>query len=176
MNIAHSWVLLFLAPLALWTADSWRRGKRGLRIALKAAGFAAILFALSEPRMTLPSAKTGIVVLVDTSASITPNDLAQASAMVAGISRHKGRNWMNVAPFAREPRSLLKKEVSGRLRFLSASAEAANGTNIESALVNAMAAVPAITINMTMRPASSHVAWASGCGRTVPRSSGVCAG
>jgi Ca-activated chloride channel homolog len=143
MSFADSWVLLLLAPLAWWTGISWRRGKGGLRVLLKAAGFAAIVLALSEPRMTLPTAKTGTVVLVDTSASITPNDLAQASGIVANISRYKGRNWMNVVPFAREPRGLSKKEVSGGLHLLPASAETANGTNIEAALINAMAAVPA---------------------------------
>lgn len=143
MTFAHSWVLLLIAPLLVWVVISWRAGARRLTLLLKAFGFAAILGALAEPGITLPETKTGAVILVDTSASITRDDLARASSIVSDIARHRGRNWMNVVPFASQTRSLSHAETSGGFHLMQASSDAANGTNLEFALINTMAAVPA---------------------------------
>src|ERR1700685_182879 len=143
MMFSHVWVLLLIPVLLVWVAVSWRTTARRLTLALKAFSFAAILFALAEPGITLPQTKTGAVILVDTSASITRDDLARASSIVTEMGRHKGGNWMNVVPFASQTRTLSSAETSGGLRLMRTSSAAANGTNLEFALINTMAAVPA---------------------------------
>jgi Ca-activated chloride channel homolog len=144
MSIEHRWVLLAIPLWLAWMAVSWRAGgARRLTLTLKGLSFLAILLALAEPGIRLPETKTGAVVLVDTSASITRDDLARASSIVTGIARHKGRNWMNVVPFATQTRRLSEAETSGGLHLVQASGDAADGTNLELALINTMAAVPA---------------------------------
>ncbi|MBV9761473.1 MAG: VWA domain-containing protein [Acidobacteriaceae bacterium] len=143
MSFAHGRVLLLL-PLALaWAVYEWRSGARRLALILKALSFAAIAVAFAEPRISLPRTRTGVVVLVDTSASITRNDLARASSFVSEVRRRKGGNWMNVVPFASQTRTLTKAEWAGGLHLTPASGEMANGTNLEFALVNTMGAIPA---------------------------------
>lgn len=143
MTIGHSWVLLAIPVLLVWMVVSWRAGTRRLTLMLKVLSFGAILFALAEPAIRLPETKTGALILVDTSASITRDDLARASAIVNDIARHKGRNWMNVVPFATQTRRLSSAETAGELHLSQTSGDAANGTNLELALINTMAAVPA---------------------------------
>src|SRR3954447_19418346 len=112
MTFVHLWVLLLVPLPLLCLGYCWRRVTRHLTLILKALSFAAILLALAEPTITLPQTKTGTVVLVDTSASITRDDLAHASSIVAQMARHKHRNWMKVVPFARDTRSIRPEEIS----------------------------------------------------------------
>src|SRR5689334_2186329 len=131
MTFVHPWMLwLVLVPI-LWLAYSWRNVTPHLTLILKALSFTAILLALAEPTITLPQTKTGAIVLVDTSASITPDDLAHASSVVADIARHKDRNWMKIVPFARETRSILPQETSAGLRLVNTLSDAGNGTDFE---------------------------------------------
>ncbi len=58
------------------------------------------------------------MILVDTSTSITRDDLAHASSIVTQIERHKGSNWVKVVPFAGQTRNLLPQEVSGGLHLV----------------------------------------------------------
>ncbi len=142
MTFVHPWVLsLVLLPLG-WFGWMWRSPGRRVTIALKALTFAAIFVALAEPTMTLPETKTGAVVLVDTSGSITREDLARASAIVGRMERHKHGNWMKVVPFASQTRSLLPEEVSGQFRLVRTATESNSGTNLEAALTGSMAAIP----------------------------------
>ncbi|HEX3685790.1 MAG TPA: VWA domain-containing protein [Bryobacteraceae bacterium] len=143
MSIEHRWVLLAIPLLLAWAMVAWRSGARRLTLALKALSFLAIVMALAEPGIRLPETKTGAVVLVDTSASITRGDLARASSIVTAIARRKGRNWMNVVPFAAQTRRLTDTETSGGLHLMRTSGDAADGTNLELALINTMASVPA---------------------------------
>jgi Ca-activated chloride channel homolog len=143
MTFGHPWLLLLvLLPLA-WAAAEWRRAARPLRLLLKALSFAAVLVALAEPTITLPETKTGAVILVDTSASITHPDLARASSVVAGIASYKRRNWMKVVPFSSEVRNLSQTEASGDWRFIQTDKDLLGGTNFETALTSALAAIPA---------------------------------
>src|ERR1700761_5791110 len=112
MTIAHSWVLCAIPVLLAWMAASWHGGARRLTLVLKALSFTAILLALSEPGIKLPETKTGAVILVDSSASITRDDLTRASSIVTEIARHQGRNWMDVVPFASQTRRLSNAETS----------------------------------------------------------------
>src|SRR5207248_2182507 len=115
---------------------------RHLGFTLKALSLAAILLAMAEPTITLPQTKTGAVVLVDTSTSITRDDLAHASSLVAQMTRHKHANWMKVVPFARDTRSVRPEELSGGLRLVNTSNEAGNGTDFEAALRDSIAMIP----------------------------------
>lgn len=143
MSFAHAWVLLgLLLPLA-WVALVWRTSRRRIALVLKATSFAAILMALAAPSITIPETKTGLVVLVDTSASITGNDLGRASALVAQMARHKHGNWMAALPFATELGRPSRAQPDGAIQFLRASTETASGTNLEAALTSAVAAIPA---------------------------------
>ncbi|MGA8029793.1 MAG: VWA domain-containing protein, partial [Bryobacteraceae bacterium] len=108
-----------------------------LSFTLKALSFAAILLAIAEPVITLPETKTGAVVLVDTSASITRADLARASSIIAQIERHKHANWMKIVPFASFP-----QDVPGGAHLVQTSDESSKGTNLEAALTGSMSAIP----------------------------------
>ncbi len=142
MSFTHPWFLfLVLAPL-LWIFLAWRKTARPLALVLKGLSFAAILLALAEPTITLPETRTAEVVLVDTSASITPEDLARASSLARDIERRKGSNWVRIVPFDSKARPLDARELSNGLHLQRVSASSANGTNLEAALTNSMAAMP----------------------------------
>jgi Ca-activated chloride channel homolog len=143
MSFVHPWALLFAAVLLLlWFLYSWRRSTRHARLLLKSASFAAVILALAEPVITMPETKTGAVVLVDTSGSVTRDDLARASSMITEIERHKHRNWMKVVPFASRTRNLLPEELSTGVHLAPASDQTKNGTNLEAALTSSMSAIP----------------------------------
>ncbi len=142
MTFVHPWVLLLVPLPMFWLAYSWRSVTRHLTFILKALSLAAILLAFAEPTITLPQTKTGAVILVDTSTSITRDDLARASSMVAEMARHKHGNWMRVIPFARDTRRIRPDELSGGLHFINTSNSAGNGTDFEAALTDSIAMMP----------------------------------
>ncbi len=131
--------LLVLIPLA-WIAYSWRGAPRRWNLLLKGLTFAAVLLAFAEPVITLPRVRTGLVALVDTSASISAQDLSRADSLVAEIDRNKGGNWLRVVPFASRTRPLSAGEATGPHFVQTAGA---SGTNLEAALTGSMAAIPA---------------------------------
>lgn len=142
MTFVHPALLLALFIPILWVVYCWRGSMRRLALLLKGLSFCAILLALSEPRMVLPETRTGAVVLVDTSRSVTGSDLDKAASLVSQMQRHKSRNWMKVVPFASETRNLLPQEVSHGVHFVRASNLSGTGTNLEAALIASMGAVP----------------------------------
>jgi Ca-activated chloride channel homolog len=143
MSFVHPWALpLILLPLG-WAAYAWSGTARRSTLLLKALSFCAIFLALAEPTLTLPETKTGLVVLVDTSKSVTPEDLSHASSVVRSIENRRGGNWMKIVPFAATVRNLDKQEVERGVHFLPASNELGNATNFEAALTSSMSAVPA---------------------------------
>ncbi|MBV9406851.1 MAG: VWA domain-containing protein, partial [Acidobacteriaceae bacterium] len=142
MTFVHPFLLLLLCLPLAWLVWSWRSSHRHLAFVLKALSFAVILFALAEPTINLPETKTGAIVLVDTSASITREDLARAASLVTQMERNKHGNWMKVVPFASQSRNLLPQEVSNGLHLIQTANEAGNGTNFEAALISSMSAIP----------------------------------
>lgn len=142
MNFGHPLVLfLALGPL-VWMAYTWRTAQSRWGLVLKALSLTAIAAALAEPTITMPSRKTGVMVLADTSGSITPEDLARASSLTAEIESKRGGNWVKVVPFAGRTRGLQPAEVSGGVHLVHTSGEAGGATNLEGALTGSMAAVP----------------------------------
>lgn len=143
MNFVHPfWLLALIAP-ALWIVFNWRDTARRLPLLLKAASFAAAILAFAEPTMPLPRTKVGAVVLVDTSASVTREELKRASAMVEQIESERGNNWVKVVPFAAKPRLLASGEMADGVQLVPAAGATGDSTNIEAALTSSMAAVPA---------------------------------
>lgn len=140
MIFAYSWFCMLAFAPVLWVVYCWKFAPRRLNLCLKGASFAAVAIALAQPAVTLPEMRTGVVALVDTSGSITSDDLARADSMVAEIARHKGRNWLRIVPFASRTRALEPEEAGGP-HFVKTANQ--TGTNLEAALVDSMAAIPA---------------------------------
>src|ERR1017187_7541718 len=104
MSFDHGWVLLaLLLPLG-WAGWEWRATARRLALGLKAAAFVCIILALSGPRVVVYQTKVAVAVLADTSASVSPRDLARESAMATQVARGAGRHWTRLLPFARATR------------------------------------------------------------------------
>ena len=144
MTFDRPWALLvMLVPLA-WAAWEWRRSTRHLGLALKAAALAAILAALAEPRITVYQKKVAVGVLVDTSASVSPADLREESEFATRVERARGSNWMRVIPFARATRNPAREEsLKGGWQLRYTAGAAGRGTNLESAIRDGAASLPA---------------------------------
>src|SRR6266481_5700290 len=102
-------LLLALLPLA-WAIWEWRTSARRPALILKAATFLCIALALAGPHLTVYQSKVAVAVLVDTSASISPEDLTRASAVATQVERARGRHWTRVIPFARTTRAVSREE------------------------------------------------------------------
>ncbi|MBV8809849.1 MAG: VWA domain-containing protein, partial [Acidobacteriaceae bacterium] len=142
MSFVHPWFLLLSFAPVCWVVYAWSSAARRRELLLKAASFAAILIALSEPTVTMPQTRTGAVVLVDTSRSITRSDLEHASAIASAVVRERGRNWVTVIPFAEESRTPDTAELSNGIHLVQTSGEGGNATNLESALIESVARIP----------------------------------
>ena len=144
MSFDRTWVLFLVwVPLA-WAAWEWRGAGRRAGLLLKAGAFAAILLALAAPRVTVFESRTAVVVLADTSASVTAQDLRTESALAGRVMRGRGRNWASVIPFARGTRPLSGGErAKGELQLLHTAGAAGHGTDLESAVRDGLASPPA---------------------------------
>ena len=139
----HYPLLLLVALLpAMWVFMVWKSTARRLTLVLKALSFAAVLLALAEPTLTLPQSKVGAVILVDTSKSVTQDDLSKASAIVSRIERNRGSNWVKLVPFASRTRTLGFDETSRGVHLVPASDQLGDSTNFEAALTSSMSAIP----------------------------------
>lgn len=142
MTFERSWVLLFTLLPAAWAVWEWRSSKRRLGLALKAASLIFIIWALAEPRIPIDETKTAVAVLVDTSASATAEDLAKASRWVDQAAQARGRNWMQVLPFARATRALSAAEGPGAWQLRPTAGAGGRATDLEAAVREAVAALP----------------------------------
>jgi uncharacterized membrane protein/uncharacterized protein YegL len=143
MTFDRAWILAIAwLPLA-WIWFEWRRTQRKLGLVLKALTFTAILLALAQPRMILQETKVALAVLVDTSASSSAADLERASQLARGMRGAQGRHWMRVVPFARSTRSLASGEEQNNFRLTPTSGEAGRATDLEAAVREAIASLPA---------------------------------
>ena len=140
MTFQHAWVLVFLLLPLGWAVVEMRRTRRTVALVLKALTFIAIILALAEPSITLPETKMAVAVLVDTSASVSQQDLTRASALAGAIDKARGRHWVRVLPFARSVRDLTSSE--NGWRFQSTAGEAGRATDIESAIQEAISSLP----------------------------------
>src|SRR5579872_708640 len=143
MTFGHAWVLLFACLPAAWVFWEWRESARRTALVLKAAGITAVLIALSEPRLTVHETKVAAAILVDTSASVTPQDLAHASDVATQIEAARGRRWTRVIPFARSARNTAPAERGKAWSLKYTSGDGGHATNLEAALRDAAASLPA---------------------------------
>src|ERR1019366_2009211 len=110
MSFDHAWALLgLLLPLG-WAGWEWRETSRRMALGLKAAAFVCIVLALSGPRVVVYQTKVAVAVLADTSASVSPQDLARESAVASQVERGAGRHWTRIIPFARGTRMISPDE------------------------------------------------------------------
>ena len=146
MRFEREWVLLLLVLPAVWTWWQWRRARvvpgGEWRLLLKALSMAAVIAALAEPRIETTETKLAIAALVDTSASATAQDLAQASQWVNELESARGRHELKVQPFARGLRAATAQERGVKWQFRATAGEAGRATDLEAALRDATAALP----------------------------------
>lgn len=144
MSFDHPWVLLaLLLPLG-WAAWEWRGSARRLALGLKAAAFVCIVLALSGPRLMVYQTKVAVAVLADTSASVSPEDLARESGIASEVQRGHGRHWTRIMPFARGTRlTALEEKTKNGWQLRQTAGAAGRGTDLESAIRDGAAALPA---------------------------------
>ena len=142
MNFAHPWLLLLLLLPAAWALYEWRRTARPLALGMKAGTFALILLALAQPSISVPTTKLALGVMVDTSASIPPQDLQRASQIVSSLDSGRGSNAMRVVPFARSTRITQASENERPWKLTSAPGESGRASDLEAALRETVASLP----------------------------------
>ncbi len=141
MTFEREWILVFLLLPLAWAWFEWRRTRRVTALALKTLSLLAIVVALAEPTLTLPQTRMAVAVLVDTSASVAPQDLARASEFAAALDKARGRHWIRVLPFARSVRDLTPGEQRG-FHLQPTAGEAGRATDLESSIDEAISSLP----------------------------------
>ncbi len=142
MTFGRAWVLALVWLPFAWAWYERSRARRPLALVLKAVTFALILFALAEPNLELSRTRVALAVLVDTSASVSPADLQQASRTVKAMDSEKGRNFLRVIPFAHNTRAAESGESESPWRLRPTSGPGARSTDLEAAIREAAAALP----------------------------------
>ncbi|HTB17669.1 MAG TPA: VWA domain-containing protein [Bryobacteraceae bacterium] len=141
MTFERSWVLIFLLLPLGWMFFEWRHTRRITALLLKTLSFLAIVLALAEPTLTLPQTKMAVAVLVDTSSSVSQQDLARASEFASALDKGRGRHWVRVLPFARSVRDLAAGEQRG-LHLETTAGEAGRATDLETGVEEAISSLP----------------------------------
>ena len=142
MTFGRAWVLALVWLPFAWAFYERSHARRRWALALKAATFALILFALAEPNLQLNRTRVALAVLVDTSASVSPGDLERASRTVKAINDEKGRNFMRVVPFAHNTRAPESGEGESPWRLRPTAGPGARSTDLEAAIREAVASLP----------------------------------
>jgi Ca-activated chloride channel homolog len=136
--------LLAAATLVLeWFRYDAAPPRRPVAMALKAATLLAILAALIVPPLKVAETKMAVAVLADTSASVSDADLARESSLVKAIEGARGRHRTVIVPFARATRETALDEYASGWRLRHTAGEAGRGTDLEAAVRNAAARLPA---------------------------------
>ena len=145
MTFERLWALLLL-PLPLgWLAWEWRRQLRRTPLILKAAMAVAVVLALAEPVFESHDRKVAVAALMDTSASITDEDLRREATLIGQMEGERGSNLLSVIPFARAPRALTAEEAGSHIGRTTGAA--GRGTNLETPIRAALASLPAGAIH-----------------------------
>lgn len=142
MIFQRAWILIFLLLPLGWMFFEWQRTRRVTALVLKTLSFVAITLALAEPTLTVPQTKMAVAVLVDTSSSVSPQDLARASKFAAALDKARGRHWVRVLPFARSVRDVTSGEDRG-LHLEPTAGEAGRATDLETGVQDAISSLPA---------------------------------
>ncbi len=134
-------LIALLLPLA-WFWYEQRNTNRRLALALKTACFTLIVLAFTEPRLAISESKVAVAVLVDTSASVSNQDLSREGEFATAVDHARGRNVAHVIPFARTTRDTGTGDHPKTWRFQTTSGEAGRATDLEAGLREAFAALP----------------------------------
>jgi len=126
----RAWVMLLVWLPFAWGAWEWRNSGRRRALILKAAAILAVILAFAQPRLTVYESKVALAVLVDTSASVSPQDLATASSIATQIEKGRGTNWTQMLPFARTTRAPAPAEGGKAWHFQQAPLELAHATKL----------------------------------------------
>ena len=135
MTFAREWALLLLTAPLLWTFWEWRLTRRHAALLLKAAASAAIILALAEPRLRVFETKVAVAALIDSSGSIPQEQIEQQRKMAASMEAARGRDALRLISFDESTQGLRSSS--------SEPATRSAGTNLEAAISNALAALPA---------------------------------
>jgi Ca-activated chloride channel family protein len=133
MTFVRPWVLVLLVAVLAWAVWEWRLTRRRGALILKVLMAALVVLALAQPKLTIFEQKVALALLADTSASIPPDDLRKASDLLSGARAGKGRNNLQVIPFAG---AALRLEEGRELRSEGRS------TNLEAAIRAAIGVLP----------------------------------
>lgn len=141
MIFERLWALL-LIPLPLaWLAWEWKRQIRHAPMFFKAGMAFAVILALASPVLEIKDHKVALAALVDTSASISDEDLNRERAILRNIQNARGSNQVDVIPFARVPRVVAPEEAGSQMRRTGGADGRA--TNLEAPIREALASLPA---------------------------------
>jgi len=153
----HPLALLLLLPVLAWAAWEWRTSSRRGALLLKTGSLMAVAAALSMPRLTVYETRMAVGLLADTSASISPQDLATESALAGQMERAHGRHWMRVIPFARSTRNAAPDERAGdKWQLRHTAAPSGHATDLESAIRDGVASLPAGMVPRLVLASDGH--------------------
>ena len=143
MTFEHPLALLLLLAPIVWATWEWQRSSRRSGLLLKAGALTAIALAVAAPVIAIYESKVALVLLADTSASVSPQDLQTESALADRVDHNRGRNWLRVVPFARSTRVPTLEERPKNWQLRHTAGEAGHGTNLEAAILDGAASLPA---------------------------------
>lgn len=144
MTFERPWVLFAAAVPLIWLfLFEWSRANRKLSAFLKAISLVAILVAIAEPTLITSETKMAVAVLVDTSASVSNEDLQRATQFAAALDHDRGRNVVRILPFARTAHDLSASGNSAAAKLVRAAGEDAQATDLEAGIRTALASLPA---------------------------------
>ncbi len=138
MTFLRPWVLLFLPAVLAWAILEWRKSDRRGGLCLKAIVFFLVAIALAEPSLTINERRTVVALLADTSASISSADMRREKGIIARAHAQRGRNSLEVIPFAAAIHGIKGEEAETRLDLRSGEGD----TNLEVAIRDAIARLP----------------------------------
>ena len=138
MTFERAWVLMFLLLPLGWALFELKQTRRVVALILKALALVAIIVALAEPVLTIPQTKMAVAVLVDTSSSVSSQDLARASALATELEKARGRHWTRVLPFARSVRNPAPEEQKNGWQLKNTAGDAGSATDLEAAIGEAI--------------------------------------
>jgi Ca-activated chloride channel family protein len=142
MTFERAWVLVFLLVPLGWALFELKQTRRMVALILKTLALMAIVVALAEPVLTIPQTKMAVAVLVDTSSSVSSQDLARASELASELEKARGRHWTRVLPFARSVRNPATEEQKNGWQLKNTAGEAGSATDLEAAIGEAIASLP----------------------------------
>ena len=92
MTFERPWLLLLAMLPVAWCFYEWRKQTRHFALIAKALSLLAIALALAGPVLSWHERKVALAVVADTSASLSPQDLAREQNLLKQIDSAKGSN------------------------------------------------------------------------------------